>query len=608
MTALELIQLASQVVFVLVFVLTLVEALRRPTRARTDTALFFGAIAVAIVQGRLAAIFGPFPEIVSQLSTVAVIALPYLLLRLLDDFAGVPRWVLAVALGGLAVCAALVLIAPRPLPGPVSLVIVAYFVAVAAYASIGFVRLSWEMKGITRRRMEAVSLGSALLVLVVFVAGLNLILPTAAGVTAGVTQALSLASALAYYAGFATPNWLRRFWREPELRAFLARAAELPRLPDTRSIVTEIERHVGASLGARAAVGVWDPAAGVLRFLRLHEMLPDDIGPSTFPTWRVFESQLATYFPDATAVNPDHAAAYRASGIGPMLVAPITAGERRVGVLAAYASRQPIFAEEDLAYVQLLADQAAVVLESRALIDEAARVRAQEQATRMKEDFISAAAHDLKTPLTTLLGQAELLERRFRGDPERKTEHAGVSRMVRTSTQLADLVQDLLEAARLDQGQVELHVEPTDLAHLASEVASHQAAAEDRLVLEASEPVIADVDATRMRQVLRNLFENALKYSPDGASVRVRLWVDGNEGRIAVEDAGIGIPDGDLPQLFQRFKRASNVDDRRFAGMGLGLYICREIVARHGGRIWADSKLGDGSTFHIALPISGGAR
>jgi signal transduction histidine kinase len=225
----------------------------------------------------------------------------------------------------------------------------------------------------------------------------------------------------------------------------------------------------------------------------------------------------------------------------------------------------------------------------------------------MKEDFISAAAHDLRTPLTTLLGQAELLERRFRDDPERTAELTGVRRMVRTSTQLADLVQDLLEAARLEQGPVDLQTQSTDLAGLAIEVASHQAGAEDRLTVTAAEPVVAEVDATRIRQVLRNLFENALKYSPGGAPVKVRVWVEGHEGRIAVQDAGIGIPEDDIPQLFQRFRRASNVDDRRFAGMGLGLYICREVVARHGGRIWAESTLGSGSTFHVALPLSGEA-
>src|SRR5205085_6618510 len=113
---------------------------------------------------------------------------------------------------------------------------------------------------------------------------------------------------------------------------------------------------------------------------------------------------------------PEHASAYREAHVGPVLVAPITAGSRRIGVLEAFAAHQPVFSTDDLALAQLLADQAAVVLESRALIDEAARVRALEDSARLKEDFLSAAAHDLKTPLTTLLGQAQILEVRFGRD------------------------------------------------------------------------------------------------------------------------------------------------------------------------------------------------
>lgn len=606
MSAVELIELASHSVFILVFAFTAIQAMRRPESASIDTALFFGAVTFAILQGRLADLIGPLPAVVSVVSTTAVMAMPFLLLRLLKDFDRVPGWISWTALAGLLACAGLIAVTPPPLPTPLVLVLVAYFVAVAGYASVGFIRLGRTTAGITRRRMEAVSIGSGLIASAILAAGLLRLVPLPEGVSSALTQALALGSGLAYYAGFATPNWLRRFWREPELRAFLERAAELPRLPDTDSIVVEIERHVGASLGSRAAVGLWDPAAQVLRFRHLNDALPNEVGASDLPTWRVFASQRPQYFPDASAVAPSMADAYRAAGIGSLLAAPITAGERRVGVLAAYASRRPIFAEEDLAYVHLLADQAAVVLESRSLIDEATRVRAQEEATRMKEDFISAAAHDLRTPLTTLLGQAELLERRFRNDPDRKTELAGVSRMVRTSAQLADLVQDLLEAARLEQGRVELQTESTDLAGLVLDVASRQAGAEDRIRVEAAEPAVAEVDPPRMRQVLRNLFENALKYSPGGAPVRVRVWVEGREVRIAVEDQGIGIPDGDLPELFGRFRRASNVDDRKFAGMGLGLYICREVVRRHGGRIWAESRLGSGSTFHVALPLAAG--
>ncbi len=103
--------------------------------------------------------------------------------------------------------------------------------------------------------------------------------------------------------------------------------------------------------------------------------------------------------------------------------------------------------------------------------------------------------------------------------------------------------------------------------------------------------------------MLENLVENALKYSETPNPVRVRVWAEGGEGRVRVQDHGIGIPAADVPHVFERFRRASNVDDRRFAGMGLGLYICRGIVEQHGGRIWVESTLGEGSRFEVSLPL-----
>src|SRR5689334_11560148 len=108
--------------------------------------------------------------------------------------------------------------------------------------------------------------------------------------------------------------------------------------------------------------------------------------------------------------------------------------------------------------------------------------------------------------------------------------------------------------------------------------------------MEAAGPVIGWYDPTRIQQLLENLVENAVKYSPAGGAVRVRVWREADWNRLSVADPGIGTPKGDLPHVFERFHRGSNnVDDRHFAGMDLGLYICRGIVEPHGGRIWVES-------------------
>jgi signal transduction histidine kinase len=442
-----------------------------------------------------------------------------------------------------------------------------------------------------------------LLGLAVLVAGVSIVVPGAAGVVSGTTQILALLAAIAWVLGFAPPHQLRRYWQEPELRAFLERASTLPRLPTTDAILRELERGAAESFGARAAIGLHEPDADILRFDTGQGRLPNEVPvDSGFLAARVFVSQQAEFFADAARAHPQHASEYRAAQVGPVLVAPITAGARRIGVLEAFAAHQPVFSADDLALAQLLADQAAVVLESRALIDEAARVQAQEAATRLKEDFVSAAAHDLKTPLTTLLGQAQILELRFARDPSLAPHRPAVDRIAREARRLSALVEDLLDASRIEEGKLEVRREPVDIGAVVRAVAERSRPEKERIVVDASEPLLGSFDRRRIDQLVDNLLENGLKYSGPDSPVELRAWREDGAIRISVRDHGIGIPAVDLPRVFDRFHRASNVDARSYAGIGLGLYICRGIAEEHGGRIWVESTVGEGSTFHVALP------
>ena len=600
MSALELITLCVQVVFASISVLTARSLIRRPTRANLNIALFFGALVAAIANSRITAIAGPVP-VVSAVAAMLVMALPYVLLRLLDDFAGAPAAVKRLAEAGLALSVVAIAVRGTPLPPLITLPLVAYFAVVALYVAVRFVRESRRGHGVTRRRMHAVGFGIGLLGVAILNAGIVAVTPPDVDVILnGITQVLALGSGLAFFVGFAPPRALRRAWQEPELRGFLKRAASLPRLPDTASIVSELERGAANTLGARAAVGLWDPVANALRFDGAGNGSPQLVGEGTFLAWRVFKSQRAAYFADAAVADPEHGGEYEGALVRSVLLAPITAGERRLGVLAVYAARTPVFDEDDLQLVELLADQAAVTLESRALIDEATRVRAHEEATLLKEEFLSAAAHDLKTPLTTLVAQAQFLERKAQREPSAPMDLPGLGRIVREAKRLSALVMELLDIDRLEHGRLVGEREPTDLVEAAREVSD--AADGGRVTVEATGPVVGRFDRQRVAQLFANLVENALKYSAPDSPVVVKVWEEGPAARISVQDHGIGIPRDDVSHVFERFRRASNVDDRRFSGMGLGLYICKGIVEQHGGRIWVESELGKGSTFHVGLP------
>ena len=599
----------------LIFISVALRAIARSTRAHIDMTLFFGALAFVILASRIAGLTGTTATPwLTSVEVAVLLAMPYVLLRLVDDFTQVRGAVKRAAELGLAagIVATYATVATQTtpvatLPTPVTLYIVAYFFIVSAYCAIAFIRASHSSKGVTKRRMEAISLGSILLGTDLLIAGLTpLTPPDDRAVFQALSQLLGLGSAVAYYLGFAPPPILRRAWQEPELRSFLARAASLPRLPATLDIVRELERGASNSTGTSARIGLWQDDTSKLRFWE-DDGTTVDLEPGKHFAGRAFELQRPIFSTNPILENPDGAANYRTRRVGAVLAAPITAGERRLGVLTLSAQRPPIFAVSDIELAGLLADQAAVVLESRALIDHAARVRAREEATRLKEDFLSAAAHDLKTPLTTVVAQAEFLERRATREPNAPADIAGIRRIVRESKRLAGLVGDLLDATRLEQGRLVGEREAVDLATLAQEVCAHDGS-DEACAVEANAPVVGVYDRRRVEQLLQNLIENAKKYSPERTPIKVKIWQENGEAQIAVEDSGIGIPAADLPRIFERFSRASNVDDRRFHGMGLGLYICRGIVEEHGGRIWVESEIGKGSTFHVALPIADGRR
>ena len=612
MTALELLQALAQSVWVFLCGVTAIRAIRRPTRSSVDIALFFASLTLVLLYSRLTAALGLPPQ--PRIGFVAILFLlttPYFLLRLVHDFGGVRWWIRRAAEAGFFAAAVLSVplvfgdpVAPGTPPDPTralaTVVIVGYFAFVSIYAAVRSAQLGVAARGMTKQRMQAIAFGSYFLGITLLLAGIGAIAVSINGITGGLSQLCFLASGIAYGVGFAPPNGLRRYWQLPELRAFLARSSTLPR-STMAEIVDDLANVAGRALGARATIGLWDERANVLRFRDPHGALPEEMGPSGFVAWRVFATQDPAYMSDVTAVHPHNAEAYRRAGVGPVLVAPITAGEHRLGVLEVFAPREPIFAEDDLNFVELMAQQAAVILESRALIDDAARVRAQEETARLKEDFVSAAAHDLKTPLTTIVGQAQLLERRAEREG-RTLELDGIRRLIRETGQLSRLVEQILDASRIERGAFPIHLEECDLAQLAREVAERDRTGADRVEVVADAPVRGMYDPDRIRQLLDNLIENALKYSPGESPVVVRVGREGDEVGLSVTDHGIGILPEDIPHVFERFRRGGNVDHRRFGGIGLGLFICHGIVEQHGGRIWVESVPGKETTFHVRLP------
>jgi signal transduction histidine kinase len=609
MSADQFLTLFTQAVFVIVLAVMIRNAIRRPRRAQLDIALFFAAIVAELAIGDVETVFGLRGQpVLRAIALALIISLPYLLFRLVDDFTHQPAWLMrATALSWIVLVAVSILV-PQVLTVPYVAVHIAWVVLLGGYSSLEFLRYGRTTKGVTRRRMTAVAVGSGCIAAVFLFGGIAAFEPTISPVTTILSSLAAVLCGISYFVGFAPPAILRRAWQEPELRAFLQRAAALPRLPDALTTIRQIERGAAQATGASgASLGLWDAERNRLVYVDENDQpyaLPADAAIGG----RVFAEQRAIFADNLAADDPAHAAMYRAYGVDTLLAAPVSVGEKRLGVLATYAATAPIFADDDLRLVQLLADQAGVILENRSLIDEHARVQAREEAARLKDDFLSAAAHDLRTPLTTLLLHAEMLRREIDRDPTAPADARRVETIVREGNRLKVLVTDFLDAARAERGQLVGTLDFVDLVPLMRDTAEVHATPRHRVRVEADGSVMSRVDTDRMRQLFDNLVENAIKYTPDGGEIVMRArCVDGGS-ELSVSDNGIGIPADDLPHLFQRFHRGTNVDDRRFHGLGLGLYICRTIVEEHGGTIWATSELGKGTTVHVTLPLPAGAR
>ncbi len=229
-----------------------------------------------------------------------------------------------------------------------------------------------------------------------------------------------------------------------------------------------------------------------------------------------------------------------------------------------------------------------------------------QEAVRTRDVFLSVASHELKTPLTSLMGQAQLLHRRGLRDGLRERDLRSITVIAEQASRLNKMILALLDVSRLEAGQLSIERAPLDLGVLARRVVAEvQPTLEKHTVVYNGPevPSIIEGDELRLEQVLQNLIQNAIKYSPTGGQVTVDVTQRGTTACIAVTDQGLGIPQEALPQLFGRFYRAGNVDAQYIAGMGIGLFVVKEIVTLHGGTVEVESTEGRGSTFMVCLPV-----
>jgi PAS domain S-box-containing protein len=224
---------------------------------------------------------------------------------------------------------------------------------------------------------------------------------------------------------------------------------------------------------------------------------------------------------------------------------------------------------------------------------------------RRKDEFISMASHELKTPVTGLKGFLSLLQRCLTTYGDNKKELYYLARMDAQVNKLTKLINDLLDISRMQTGQLVYREERFDLDSLVQEIVENVQGTTQthHLLLEGQTQAEVFGDRDRVGQVLINLLNNAIKYSPQADRVLVRVAKDQNRVLVSVQDFGIGIAKEHQQKIFERFYQVTDPEEKTYPGLGIGLYISCEIVKRHGGRMWVESKKGEGATFQFALPL-----
>jgi signal transduction histidine kinase len=282
---------------------------------------------------------------------------------------------------------------------------------------------------------------------------------------------------------------------------------------------------------------------------------------------------------------------------------PIRFGGEVIGVVDVESPNVNAFTKDDAARLERLGTNMALVVgNARLLAQERAAASLQRDLDRMTSDFIAIASHELRTPLTAMRGSIKTLRR-----PELRGEQEKIDLMLevldRQSDRLTRLIEDLLIVSRIDAGGGKLEVESLDVGDVCREVL-HELGPGGLRVSLAVAPTVPRIvsDAGRLYQIIRNLVENALKFSPENTVVRLNVHNDRDGLLIEVADDGPGIPPEDIPHIFERFHQVGGSLRRRAEGTGLGLYITHRLVEALGGVVDVDSVVGRGSTFWVRIP------
>jgi signal transduction histidine kinase len=646
MSATDLLSFATQGFFILLSVMTILDFFRHRDSSRRDIALMFSSLGIPLLIQLASKTLNIQAKWLSVVSSLALLAQPYLMLRLVAYFRPIQPIIRNFAPFGMTISWVIILLVPTPLPAVasamISVIIVIYFVAVDGYAMVAFIRGAVSASGVVQQRLRLAAAGSGLLALVLLVAGIAIFLPALKDVLTAITQVVTVFSAGAFYLAFAAPRWLRRAWQMEELRTYLNSSANTisgsqetvaPYLDRLCQVASQAVGGLAAGFVERKPpaqewqVGSANNASAHLNAALSHIDVLDQLWQKHAP---------------AIIREADNQTWLGRVGAKMMFSVPVSTMARDWGLLLVFLSYQSLFIDDDLELLILLCQYSATTLDNYRLIDdlriysdelsrlnnqltqevterkraeneigqlnESLKVRASEleAANNELESFSYSVSHDLRAPLRAIDGFSRMLVR----DYAEKLGDEGQRRLqvVRDGAQqMGQLIDDLLTFSRLNRQPLNKQiVVPGDLARqILGEMGEEMANRNIKVVI--ADMPNCEVDPTLFKQVYVNLLANAVKFTSHCKSAHIEVGCDRANGSPVyfVKDNGAGFDMRYYDKLFGVFQRLHRAED--YEGTGVGLATCQRIIRRHGGRIWAEGVLDKGASFYFTLQGNEGA-
>ena len=596
----------TQGVIVLLAVRMVVQWTRWRDRVSLDIALVFGSLALVLILERALRLTHIQPAWIRPLGISVLLAHPYLLLRVIAHFRPISRTLRRAATAGLLASVVIAWTAAWPFRSPALIGLpFLYFFWLLGYGAWAFRQGSRGAGGVTHWRMQHAALGALLLSIVFILALLMAVLPAAGAAAAAFIPIAALGAVLNYYSAFAPPSWLRRMWQSSELYEFFADRAFAGRSASPDEMLNRLCTFAVAAVGGTSsAAALWEEprqtlVVAVSRWGYLEPGRPVPEG-SLLDAWR---SNRATLVEQHEWVLPGGAA-------GRVYVAPIPCEVGPRGLLFVVLPRAALFVSDDLALLRACCGETAVQLDNvtmrerqQALISELGDRSSQLAAVNKElEAFSYSVSHDLRAPLRHIGGFTELLQKS--AGPELDENRRRYLRLISESAiKMGELIDSLLVFSRM--GRAEMLNTRVDLNAIIRQAQRDVMDTDNGRAVEwvVDELPTVPGDPSMLQLVFTNLLSNALKYSRTRDKSTIEIGSrNGSAGEtvVYVKDNGVGFDMAYANRLFGVFQRLHRAEE--FEGTGIGLANVQRIVARHGGRVWAESELGKGATFYVALP------